>query len=252
MKLCFRFPVNVKQENISNHLRGRQFCLSPFCLPYGVIQGRGEWQAFILVTVALLLASCGSVPSRATRQGDLTITKQIALSTAAKEIRRRNFVLPVDYQVEITESSFKSEVGHVTQLYDVTFLAGEKSHRMVIYLVTVNRSTGEVDFVSNLISPVDSTPPDYIRGPSFAITKQKAVRIASAEIRRRGLVLPAPYKTRVAKSAITPKVGTEINALFVSFLNEEGTNSQQLYQVAVNQNSGVVEFVFDFLAGTMK
>lgn len=252
MKPCFRFPLSVKQKNAPNQLRGRQFRLIAFCFPYGVVQRKGEWQVFILVTVTFFLASCGTVTPPATRQGGSTITKQMALSTAIDEIRRRKFVLPTDYQTEITESSFRPEVGPVTQQLSVAFLAGERSHRVRIYLVTINRSTGEVDFVYDLISPVDSTPPDYIRGPSFRITKQKAVRIATAEIRRRGLVLPAPYKTRVAKSAITPKVGPEINALFVSFLNGEGTTSRQLYQVAVNQDSGSVEFVFDFLAGTMK
>lgn len=251
MKPCFRFPLSVKQKNAWNQLRDRQFCLFAFCFPCGVVRRKGEWQAFILVTVAFLLASCGTVPPPVTRQRDSTITKQMALSTAIDEIRRRKFVLPTDYQTEITESSFRPEVGPVTQQFSVAFLAGERSHRVRIYLVTINRSTGEVDFVYDLIAPVDSTPPEYIQKP-FGITKQNAVRLAAIEIRRRGLVLPAPYKTRVAKSIITPKVGPDIHAFFVSFLNGEGTTSRQLYQVAVNQDSGRVEFVFDFLAGTMK
>jgi hypothetical protein len=57
----------------------------------------------------------------------------------------------------------------------VSFLAGERSRRVRIYFVAVDRNSGEIDFVDNLINPIDSTPPPYIRTTPFKITKQDAV-----------------------------------------------------------------------------
>src|SRR3954468_17300372 len=107
MKPCFRFLLSVKQKNVWNQLRDRQFCLSRIGFPCRVVRRKGGWQASILVVVACVLGSCGAVPAPVPRQRDSTITKQVALSTAIDEIRRRKFVLPTGYETEITESSFK-------------------------------------------------------------------------------------------------------------------------------------------------
>jgi hypothetical protein len=212
---------------------------------------RGQLKTLMLVVAAVSLTCSWNWPVSVMGQTNSRITKQGALSAATNELRRRKFVLPMDYETEVAESSFRPEIGPVRPQVSVTFLAGKRSHRIRIYFVTIDRATGEVDFVDNLINPVDSTPPPYIRAPS-GITKQQAVVSATREIRRRGLALPARYRTRVAKSVFTPKSGPDTHALFVSFFDGKETTSRQLYQVAVNQDAGSIEFVFDFVAGTMK
>src|SRR5436853_6202292 len=113
---------------------------------------KGQLKTLMLVAVAASLTCCWYCPVSVVGQTNSRITKQGALSAATHELRRRQFVLPADYETEVTESSFRPEIGPVRPQFSVTFLAGKRSHRVRIYFVTINRATGEVDFVDNLIN----------------------------------------------------------------------------------------------------
>jgi hypothetical protein len=111
-------------------------------------------------------------------------------------------------------------------------------------MVTIDRRNGEVDFVSNHLTSVEAT--SISRSLSTA-----SLRIATNEIRRRGLLLPNGHKTELAPSVIFTEGGPDKSVMFVTFLNGRETGAKKLYQVAVNRKTMKIEFVFDFVARTM-
>jgi hypothetical protein len=177
-------------------------------------------------------------------RGDRVVDKQTALQTATSEVRRRGLVLPVDYKTEVIKSAYEPEVGSASPLFAVTFFGGRAGHRIHLYMVTVDRRNGEVDYVSNHLTSVEAT--SIPRSLSTA-----ALRIATSEIRRRGLLLPNGYKTELAPSVLFPEKGPDKSVVFVTFLNGRGKGARQLYKVAVNRKTMKIEFVFDFVARTM-
>jgi hypothetical protein len=201
----------------------------------------------IWLLASFLMASCATAGSSPPApESNPAVTNQMALKTATNEIQRRRFVLPIGYEAEVIDGSYKAEVGPETPLFNVTFFAGRKDNRIQLYLVTIDKITGEVDFVGNELSTEDSN----LSETPFAVTAEAALRTATNEIRKRALVLPPGYKTRVVKSIIFPKVGHDRPVFFVKFVRG-AKGLKQFYQVAVNRNSGNIEFVLDFRAGTM-
>lgn len=181
------------------------------------------------------------------------VTREVALQKALNEVHRRNYVLPVGCETEVVELFHTPEIGAAIPFFSVTFQAGHGARRVMLYLVMVNRTTGEIDSVDNFLSIVDSMPPSLTRNrPALPVTSENAVRAAISEVRKRSLILPAGYRTNVVKSLIAPKVGPNKHVFFVNVMSGEGERSKRLYQVAINRRNGEVEFVFDFLGRTLE
>ena len=172
------------------------------------------------------------------------VNEQTAIQTATNELRRRGLVLPVGYEAEVAMTSYKPEIGSATPLFAVTFFAGRAGHRIRMYLVTIDRRDGEVDFVSNSLTAVEATL------PSSSLSSM-ALRTAASEIRRRRLPFPAGYRVQFAQSVVSFKSGPDKKVIFVTFMKGQAKQAKRLYQVAVNRSTSDVEFVFDFLARTM-
>jgi hypothetical protein len=177
-------------------------------------------------------------------RGDRVVNKQTALQTATSEVRRRGLVLPVDYKTEVIKSVYEPEIGPASPLFAVTFFGGRAGRRIHLYMVTIDRRNGEVDFVSNHLTSVEAT--SISRSLSNAV-----LRIVTSELRRRGLLLPNGYKTKLAPSVIFTKGRSDKSVVFVTFSNGRGKGARQLYQIAVNRKTMKIEFVFDFVARTM-
>ena len=199
----------------------------------------------MLITLVVSFASpiAGSTLLTAT-PGKSIVSEQTAKQTATNELRRQGLVLPVGYEAEVAKSLYKPEVGPATPLFAVTFFGGRVGHRIQLYLVTIDRRDGEVDFVSNSLTAVEAT------SPSSSLSAM-ALRTATSEIRRRRLPLPDGFRVQFAQSVVSPKLGPNKKVVFVIFVNSQARHAKRLYQVAVNRSKGDVEFVFDFLAGTL-
>jgi len=204
----------------------------------------------VYVALTILIAGClTGPPPFITASTHSAVTKQVAERTAIDEIRRRGLVIPVDFETDVRESVYTPEVGPATRLFSVMVFGGQKTRRIQIYLVSINRDTGGIDFVNNLLGTVDSAPPSISKfRPSSAFTEKMAVQVATSELRKRAVLLPAGYQTRVVRSIIFPKKGEDKHVVFVIFLGGGGT---RLCQAAINRSTGAIEFVFDLRARTM-
>ena len=181
------------------------------------------------------------------------ITEEIALHKAVREIRRRDYVLPVDSETKVVEVIHRPETGPPIRYLSVTFLAGRAPHRVMLYVVMVNHDTGETASVDDFLSVVDSMPPELSGSrPPLPITSETAIRTATTEIRKRSLTLPAKVTSNVVESFVFPEVGPDKHVFFVDFRSGRGKHSRQLYKVAVNRGTGEVEFVLDYRARTLK
>jgi hypothetical protein len=197
-----------------------------------------------IALILSLVAGIAVPPPLLAARGDRVVNKQTALETATSEVRRRGLVLPVDYKTEVIKSVYEPEIGSSSPLFAVTFFGGRSGHRIHLYMVTIDRRNGEVDFVSNHLTSVEAT--SISRSVSTAV-----LRIATTEIRGRGLLLPNGYETKLAPSVIFTEGEPDKSVMFGRFLNARGKRAKQLYQVAVNRKTMRIEFVFDFVARTM-
>ena len=202
-------------------------------------------KATTLITLVASFAFpiAASASFAATRENPI-ISQQTALRTATNELHRQEFVLPVGYETEVAKSLYEPEVGSATPLFSVTFFAGRVGHRIQLYLVTIDRRNGEVDFVSDSLTTVEATLPS-------SSLSAVVLRTAASELRRRRLPLPEGYRTHVAKSIVFSKRGPDKKVWFVTFVNSRAKHAKRLYQIAINRRTGDIEFVFDFPAGTM-
>lgn len=105
---------------------------------------------------------------------------------------------------------------------------------IIIALTCVSCSTVSDNTISTLsISP--------------GVTKETASRAAVGEVRRRKLVLPNDYKTKVEKSFISQEMKPTIPVFTVSFVSEMNGKRTRIYQVAVNRNDGEIQYFFNLL-----
>jgi hypothetical protein len=239
--------LSVEGACASEQLHGPRFCLSRPRLSR-VVQRTSGYRAFILTALASLFVT---IPPQARGHQESTITKQMALSIATSEVRRQRFVLPRGYETKVTESTLRPDAGPKVALVSVTFYAGRQAHNVSLYLVSIDRTTGTVLFVDNLIAHTDMTPEEWARFP-LPITVQAAVRIATKAIRKRALVIPRDSKTDVTQSTISYRDQPDKHVFIVSFKTKTGNVYEQLYKVAINRLRGNVEFVFDYVAKTIE
>ncbi|MEY2561367.1 MAG: hypothetical protein QOG51_1782 [Verrucomicrobiota bacterium] len=81
-----------------------------------------------------------------------TVTKEVALQTALKEVRKRKLELPAEYQTKVSASFSYQEAGPTIPVYGVLFYAERHGTRTEMYQVAVNRGNGEVHFFTNLLT----------------------------------------------------------------------------------------------------
>src|SRR3954467_2751896 len=80
-----------------------------------------------------------------------SVTKEVALQTALKEVRKRKLELPAEYQTKVSASFSYQEAGPRIPVYGILFYAERHGARTEMYQVAVSRSNGEVHFFTNLL-----------------------------------------------------------------------------------------------------